>query len=467
MTGGVCMNKKMVDMTQGRILPVLLTFAVPMMLGSLFQDLYNLVDMTIAGYALGDAALASISATGALTQFTNSMSMGFNVGNAIVVSNSFGAGDMDKTRRSFAAMAELCVAMALVMTAILLAAVTPILRLISTPEALFSEARIYIVTILAGLTFSMLYNMFACAYRAVGNSKTPLYFLILSSVLNMILDYLFMVPLHWGVFGAAFATVLSQAISVVLSAVNFHRVYPELRIRKEDLGRTWETIREMFPIGISASLTNSVFAVGAVAIQGAVNALGAETIIAQGATRKIAMFAYLPSVSIANTVATFAAQNYGAKKIDRISQGIRTAIFFSFLCNIVTFAICGGLGGKLTALITNTKSDVVIHQAQTMLRITVPFIFCQTAIMSYRMSIQGMRRKLIPIMGTFIELIIRTTFALVITPMTDYRAIAWAEPASWIISGLSMLISYYVIAAKEKKHFLASENPYPNHRQPV
>lgn len=449
------MNKKMVDMTTGRILPVLLTFAIPMMLGSLFQDLYNLVDMTIAGYALGDSALAAISATGALTQFTNSMSMGFNVGNAIVISNAFGAGDMDKTRRSFAAMVELCIGMALAATALLLVFVTPILRLISTPEALFSEARIYIVTILSGLTCSMLYNMFACAYRSVGNSKTPLYFLILSSVLNMILDYLFMVPLQWGVFGAAFATVLSQAISVILSAVNFHRIYPELRIRREDLKNSGEIIREMLPIGFSSSLTNSVFAIGAVAIQGAVNSLGAETIIAQGATRKLAMFAYLPSVSIANTVATFAAQNYGAKKIRRISQGIHTAIFFSFLCNIVTFTVLALFGGKLTQLITNTQSEIVIHQAQTMLRITVPFVFCQTAIMSYRMSIQGMRRKLIPIMGTFIELVIRTTFALVITPVVGYTAIAWAEPASWILSGLSMLISYYIISGREAARFAA------------
>ena len=445
----------MTDMTQGRILPILLTFAVPMMLGSLFQDLYNLVDMTIAGYALGDAALASISATGALTQFTNSVSMGFNVGNAIVVSNSFGAGDLDKTRRSFAAMAELCVALALVLSAVLLAVLSPILRLISTPDNLLDGARVYMGTLLAGLLFSMLYNMFACAYRAVGNSRTPLYFLILSSVLNMVLDYVFMVPLHMGVFGAAFATVLSQAISVLLSALNFYRVYPELRIRREDLRSGWEIIREMFPIGFSASLTNSVFAVGAVAIQGAVNSLGAETIIAQGASHKISMFAYLPSVSIANTVATFAAQNYGAKKISRISQGIHTAIFFSFLCNIVTFTVLSIFGGRLTALITNTQDPVVIEQAQTIIRIVTPFIFCQTAIMSYRMSIQGMRRKLIPIMGTFIELVIRTSFALIVTPMTDYRAIAWAEPASWIISGSSMLISYYIIAAKEKKRLAA------------
>ena len=447
------MNKKMFDMTKGRILPVLLSFAVPMMIGSLFQDLYNLVDMTIAGYALGDSALAAISATGALTQFTNSMSRGFNIGNAIVVSNAFGAGDMEKTRRSFAAMAELCVFMALVATALLLIFVTPILRLISTPEDLLIDARIYIVTLLGGLICSMMYNLFECAYRSVGNSRTPLYFLILSSVLNVILDYLFMVPLHWGVFGAAFATVLSQAISVILSAVNFHRIYPELRIRREDLKKGREIIREMLPIGLSGSLTNSVFAIGAVAIQGAVNALGAETIIAKGASQKLAMFAYLPSVSIANTVATFAAQNYGAKKIRRISQGIHTAIFFSFLCNVVTFTVLAVFGGRLTQLITNTQSAVVIHQSQVMLWITVPFIFCQTAIMSYRMSIQGMRRKLIPIMGTFIELIIRTTFALVITPMIGYTAIAWAEPASWIISGLSMLISYYAIARKEQQRF--------------
>lgn len=452
------MNRKMYDMTQGKILPVLLTFAIPMMLGALFQDLYNLVDMTIAGYTLGDDALAAISATSGMMIFINSMSRGFNIGNAILVSNSFGAGDLQKTRKSFAAMAELCIAMAVTSTVLLLLVIGPLLRLISTPDNLFSDAKIYIVTIISGITAAMLYDMFACAYRAVGNSKTPLYFLILSSLLNMVLDYVFMVPLAMGVRGAALATIVSQAISAILSGINFYRSYPELRIRKEDLVGNGGIIREMLPIGFSSSLTNSVFAIGTVAIQGAVNALGAETIIAQGASRKIQMFAYIPSVSIANTIATFSAQNYGAKKIDRISKGIHTAILFSFCCNIVTFTVLFFFGGKLTALITNTQSAAVIKQSETMLRIIVPFIFCQTAIMSYRMSIQGMQRKIIPIMGTFIELIIRCVFALVITPVIGYVAIAWAEPASWITSGLSMLISYYVIAHKESVRLLSEAN---------
>ena len=452
------MNRKMYDMTQGKILPVLLTFAIPMMLGALFQDLYNLVDMTIAGYTLGDDALAAISATSGMMIFINSMSRGFNIGNAILVSNSFGAGDLQKTRKSFAAMAELCIAMAVTSTVLLLLVIRPLLRLISTPDNLFSDAKIYIVTIISGIIAAMLYDMFACAYRAVGNSKTPLYFLILSSLLNMVLDYVFMVPLAMGVRGAALATIVSQAISAILSGINFYRSYPELRIRKEDLVGNGGIIREMLPIGFSSSLTNSVFAIGTVAIQGAVNALGAETIIAQGASRKIQMFAYIPSVSIANTIATFSAQNYGAKKIDRISKGIHTAILFSFCCNIVTFTVLFFFGGKLTALITNTQSAAVIKQSETMLRIIVPFIFCQTAIMSYRMSIQGMQRKIIPIMGTFIELIIRCVFALVITPVIGYVAIAWAEPASWITSGLSMLISYYVIAHKESVRLLSEAN---------
>ncbi len=440
-------------MTRGRILPVLLTFAIPMMIGALFQDLYNLVDMTIAGYALGDDALAAISATSGMMIFINSMSRGFNIGNAILVSNSFGAGDLQKTRKSFAAMAKLCISMAVSVTVLLLLAIGPLLRLISTPDNLFSDAKSYIVTIISGITAAMLYDMFACAYRAVGNSKTPLYFLILSSLLNMLLDYVFMVPLSMGVLGAALATIVSQAISAILSGIIFYRSYPELRIRKEDLIGNGAIIREMLPIGFSSSLTNSVFAIGTVAIQGAVNALGSETIIAQAASRKTQMFAYIPSVSIANTIATFSAQNYGAKKIDRISKGITTAVLFSFCCNIVTFTALFFFGGRLTALITNTKSAAVIEQSETMLRIIVPFIFCQTAIMSYRMSIQGMQRKIIPIMGTFIELIIRCVFALVITPIIGYVAIAWAEPASWIISGISMLVSYYIIAHKEKVRF--------------
>lgn len=448
-------NRKMLDMTQGNILPVLLTFALPLMIGSLFQDLYNLVDMTIAGYTLGDNALASISSTGALNVFINSMVRGFAIGNSIVVSNAFGAGDMERTRRSTAAMLELCMIMAVAVTALLLFAIDPVLHLIATPAHLYQDAKTYIVTIICGISASMLYNMVACAFRAVGNSKTPLYFLILSSVLNMGLDYLFMVPMHMGVLGAALATVLSQLLSAVLSALSFYRSFPELRINLRDFLHNGDIVRDMFPIGFSGSLTNSVFAIGMVAIQGSVNNLGQETIIAQAATGKIEMFAFIPSVNIANTIATYSAQNYGAGKIDRITKGIHTAILFSFCCNIVTYTVIFLFGGSLAQLITNTDSPVVIEQAQTMLRIIVPFIFCQTGIMCYRMSIQGMRRKIIPIVGTFVELIIRTVFALIITPIFGFRAIAAAEPSSWIISGLLMLFCYYVIAHREKQRFAA------------
>ena len=439
------LNKNYLDMTAGPILAALVRFSVPMMIGGLFQDLYSMVDMTIAGYTLGDHAIAAISASAAILNMMNYSARGFNMGTSILVSNAFGEGDMEKTKKALIAMNVLSVIISVIFTTGFLVFLNPLLRMVNTPAELYDEAKLYALIIIVGLFFCMFYNVFACAFRALGNSKLPLYYLIFTSVLNIILDYVFIVWFRWGVAGAAWATIFSQLVSAVLSGISFFRLFPEMRFSLSEIKDVWSIIPDMFTVGISVAVTNSIYAIGAVAIQGAVNALGSETIIAQSAAQKVRMFATIPSGNIASACATFAAQNYGARNYDRIRKGLLTGVGFSAAINVVTYIIVFFLGGPLTRLITNTASDQVVYMSATMLRIECLFIWAQTAVMGYRMSIQSLKRKIVPMLGTGIELVIRTLFAFVVTPLIGFRAISYAEAASWLISGASMVISFYIL----------------------
>ncbi len=444
-------NRNYGDMTRGAILPILWKFALPLMLGGLFQDLYSIADMTIAGHTLGDHALAAISATGAVIMMMNYAAMGFNLGNSILMSNAFGEGNMDKTRKAFCVMIELALAYSVVMTTVFLSLLGALMQTVNTPAELFADSRTYAIVIISGLTCNMAYNLFAGAFRALGNSKMPLYLLIFSSFLNIILDYTLIVVFRLGVAGAAFATIFSQLISAALSAFFFFKKFPEMRIRKEDLKGNGAMAKDMFMVGISVAITNSIFAIGAVAIQGAINSLGSDTIIAQSSCSKILAFAAIPSMNIANTVSTFAAQNFGAKQYDRITKGLGVSMCMTFAINLLTFTVIFIFGDDLVRLITNTKNENVVHMAQTMLNIECAFIWAQTAVMGFRMCIQSLKRKIIPMCGTAVELVIRCFFAFILTPVIGFKAIALAEPTSWLISGAVMVVSYFIIIRKLKK----------------
>lgn len=451
-------NKHYTDMTVGPIAPILLRFALPLMVGGLFQNLYNLADMTIAGHILGDSALASISAVNALMTLMTQTAIGFNVGNAILVSNAFGEGDLNKARINVTSMTQLCVLVTLFISSAFVLFLKPLMRLVNTPEDLFEGAYVYILTISLGLIANMAYNLYACAFRAFGNSKMPLYFLIFSSMMNIVLDLLFIAVFHWGVFGAAFATVLSQALAAGLSGTMFYRMFPEMHPQKGDFKAGMTVWKKMFGIGAAAALTNSVFSIGMVAIQGAANSLGESTIIAKGAASKIRMFAVLPSVNLANTIASFAAQNYGAKKYDRITKGTWTAVGLSAMINVVTYTIAFFLAGTMVRLITGTENPEVIRQSEIMLRIELAFIWAQTAIMSFRFSIQGLNYKVIPIIATVIELCTRCICAFWLVKPLGFIAIPIAEPFSWLVCGSAMCAAYYVLIGKVKARDAAALN---------
>lgn len=381
----------------------------------------------------------------------NTSIRGLTIGDSLPMSAAFGEGDMEKTRKCFAGTVKIALIMALVMIAVLLIPINPLLKLVNTPEHLMKDARAYIVIIIVGIISTMAYHMFEADFRALGNSKIPLLVLIMCSLLNIGLDFLFIMVFQWGVPGAAIATVLSQLISAAVSGFLFFKMNPEMHISLSDFKGDGEIIKDMFPIGLSSMATLSIFAVGAFAVQGAVNSLGDATIVAKTAMQNINKFATIPSVSICNALATFAAQNYGAKKFKRIQSSVLWAMLASFVINIMTFAIIYFTGPWLVRTITNTDSEEVVHQAYQMSLLVIAFVWAQTMIMGYRQSIQGMKRKIIPIIGTTIELFTRCFCAFFLIPKIGYIGIAIAEPFSWIVSGIVMVVSFYIILNKVKK----------------
>lgn len=309
---------RVLDMTHGKTISLLLRFSLPLFLGNLLQQLYNLADTSIAGNLLGDAALAQIGATAALYSLIINAAFGLNNGLGLSVSRSFGAGDEKRMRQSVSWMVELSMLSALVLTAAFLLLRKGIVSALQIPADTVEGALRYLTVILAGIPFSMLYNLESALLQAVGNSVVPLLFLLFSSLLNVGLDLLFMGPLAMGVQGAAIATILSQGVSALLSGIYILKNYPELRFSKDDHASGRKYASGMLWAGVSMALMSAIYNIGSVVLQGSINALGNVYIAAQVGARRLAEFFYMPGGSLATAMATFASQNFGAgKRADR------------------------------------------------------------------------------------------------------------------------------------------------------
>ena len=306
-------KSRVLDMTQGDPFRLVLQFSMPLFCSNLLQQLYNLTDTALAGHLLGSAALAEIGATAALYGLIMNFAFGMNNGLALTVSRYFGAGDESGIRRAVGWMVTLSAAVSLVLTGCSLLGRDALLTVLQVPAQAWGGASAYLTVILLGIPLTMLYNMEAALLRAVGNSVTPLLFLLFSSVLNVGLDAAFMGPLGLGVRGAAIATVLAQGISAVLGVVYILRGYPELRFTPRQLGAaTRRAVTSMFWAGLSMGLMSAIYNLGSVALQSSINALGSVYITAQTAARRLAELYFIPGGALGIGVATFSSQNLGA-----------------------------------------------------------------------------------------------------------------------------------------------------------
>lgn len=431
------------DMTTGDPVRLILAFAIPILVGNLFQQVYNVVDTMVAGHFLGDGAIAAIGATSSLYALLFNMCIGMNNGYAIVVTQAFGAHDRQRLRQSIAGMFLLNAATAAVVTAFALRFLRPLLRFLNTPDSIFDDAYRYIWVVCAGLVATIAYNMFAGIMRAMGNSRTGLCFLIFSSGLNIALDLLMVVGLRMGVRGAAVATVLAQGISALLSGRYVARHYREVFPTRRDLQVPGGILRELFTTGLGMALMLCVVNVGSIVYQRANNDLGEAVITAHTAVRRLLELSYQPMSGIATAVSTFVGQNWGARQPARIRQAMRKAIWMELAWCAFIGTVIFAFGEELVRLTTGSTTPAVLSNAVMGLRCNVscyPFLgilFC------LRTSMQAMGRKTAPIISSVVELVIKMAFAHWVIPRLGYFGTCITEPIAWIVM-MSFLAAVYL-----------------------
>lgn len=406
-------KSRVLDMTQGDPFRLVLQFSMPLFCSNLLQQLYNLTDTALAGHLLGSAALAEIGATAALYGLIMNFAFGMNNGLALTVSRYFGAGDESGIRRAVGWMVTLSAVVSLVLTGCSLLGRDALLTVLQVPAQAWGGASAYLTVILLGIPLTMLYNMEAALLRAVGNSVTPLLFLLFSSVLNVGLDAAFMGPLGLGVRGAAIATVLAQGISAVLGVVYILRGYPELRFTPRQLGAaTRRAVTGMFWAGLSMGLMSAIYNLGSVALQSSINALGSVYITAQTAAR-------------------------------RIWQSVKAALAIYFVWWVFVMAFTFLLGGAAIRGITGSTDEVIISNALLYLKISAPVIPPMAVLVILRNMLQGIRHTVEPLLASGLELVGKVIFAVWLVPVRGYRAVCFCEPTTWVVCFVFILLAVW------------------------
>lgn len=430
------------DLTTGKTWKLLLAFALPTLLSNVFQQFYNLTDTAIAGHILGDNALVAIGASSTINSLVLSFAWGLNGGFGIIIAQSFGAKDNNKLKKSVAISLLINVIFSLFVLIVSVFASKPMLKLLNTPAARLDEANSYIAVILAFIIVPMLYNLEAVILRSLGDSKTPLYFLIFSSVLNIVLDYVLIKFTNMGVMGAAVATVLAQFLSVVLCFIVILKNFKIIKLSKEDFKFSSALFKNMMGAGMAMAIMNSIFSIGSIIMQGSINALGDDIIAAHLGSRKVAEMFMQPLVTIGTACSTFVGQNYGAGKIGRIKESIKYSTLYSLIWSVITFFILWFSGGQIARLVTGSVSQIVFENTQMYLRVNAPFYFVLGLLFTLRFSIQSVDRKVPPIVSSTMELASKIAAAYLFIPLWGYFGACIAEPLSWTLGAIYLLFVF-------------------------
>ena len=436
-------------LTEGTPWKQILLFSIPIFWGNIFQLLYSLVDTKIVGSTLGTEALAAVGSVSTLhtlmTGFLNGLTLGFS----LITAMCFGADNMKRLKKSFAMTMELGVMTTTVLVVALMLVLQPLLHLLNVPEEQFAMSYAYISVLIVGLFATGLYNVCANTLRAIGDSLTPLLFLILATVSNIGLDYLFILAFHMGVQGAAYATVLAQLISVVLCFIRIFRKFPVLHLQKSDFRPEKELIVEMYKSGLSMGLMSCLVSIGTIMLQSAINTFGTTMIVAHTAARKVFEIMSLPMSVLGSAMATYCGQNYGAKRFDRIRQGIRASLLIAAIWSVAVFIICHTVEGALIRFVASTTDAEVIYWGSMYLKVDMSFIVVCGVIVILRNSMQGFGDRVIPVFSSCIELAGKIIFAFVFAPMFAYWGIIWAEPVVWIAMVIPLIVKVVHTLKKE------------------
>ena len=431
----------MKNLTHGKPLKLILLFAIPLFIGQLFQLFYSLVDTRIVGSILGDEALAAVGATSSLSEMLLSLLNGLTNGFALIIAAFFGADDTKNMKKAVGGTVLLGVISSICISVVCLLFLSPILRFMNVSDDLMPQAKSYISIILAGLLAATLYNVCAAILRAIGDSFTPLIFLIISTFLNIFLDYAFIRYLQMGVAGAAFATVISQALSAFMCFLYMRKKYPSLTLAKKDFSIPVEIYRKLLATGLSMGFMVSFVNLGSLALQTAINTFGQNTIVAHTAARKVTSIFMLPFSVLGATLATFCSQNLGAGKYSRIKTGVRDTLLVTFAWCAVVIAAAYTISPILIRLITASSEKEVIDTATLYLKVNTAFYFIPAVICLFRNSMQGFGDNKTPVFSSTLELVGKIAIAFLLAPAIGYMGIIVSEPIVWIIMVIPLIIN--------------------------
>ncbi len=432
----------MKDLTKGNIVRLLLAFSIPLLIGNVFQQLYNVVDTKVVGELLGEDALAAIGAGSPIFDLIISSLNGMGNGFGIVVSKYYGAKDMKKMRQAVASSVVLCAIICVAVTVLAMFLIRPMLLLIHTPEDIMPQCIAYIRFIILFMTVTAAYNLCASILRALGDTIRPLIFLAIATVINIGLDLLFVGSLHFGVQGAAYATVIAQAVSFLCCMVYIIIKCPELHLKRSDFVFEKALLTDLIGQGAAMAFMLCFVSVGTLILQSAINKFGTKIIAAHTIARKLSGIGMMPFSTLGVAAATFTGQNYGANKLHRIREGIRDAILLSWIWSVVVIVAVYLAAPMLIHLISGATTQEIVDTAQWYLRFDTPFYFVLGIVIVVRNALQGLGHKAVPMIASGIELLGKLAVAWLLADRMGYFGIIISEPVVWILMALLLGIAF-------------------------
>lgn len=440
-------NARTKDLTTGSPLKLMLSFMLPMMFGMIFQQFYSMVDTIVVGNFIGVDALAGVGSTGSINFLVLGLCTGICSGFAIPVAQKFGEKDFDGLRRFVGNMIWLTVLIAGTVTLITTILCRHILTWMDTPAEVFQYAYDYLFIIFLGIPATMLYNLLSGILRSLGDSKTPLFFLIMSSLLNVCLDILFILTFNMGVAGAAWATLLSQLISGLLCLIYMVKKFPILHLNKHELALDSSYVTQLLAMGLPMGMQFSITAIGSILVQAAVNGIGPAAMAAVTAANKVSMLFSCVFDAMGSTSATFAGQNIGAGKPERVHKGIKDLLLLGCVCSVVIFVVLYFWGANLTMLFLNSEdgavTDQVIPMSRQFLLTNAAFYVFLLIVNVVRATIQGLGYSRVAVFAGVFEMFARGSIALCLVPIFGFSAVCFASPAAWITADLFLFPTYY------------------------
>ena len=428
------------DMTVGNPMKIIFGFTLPIFIGNVFQQFYNMADAVIVGKFVGNKALAAVGSTGTIMFLIYGFVVGMTAGFTVLTAQKFGAGDMKGMRKTVAGAGILSFVVGALLTILFMAFMKPLLILMNTPSDIFADAYSYIMIVSGGILAQMLYNLLSSILRALGNSKLPLVFLIISALLNIVLDLVFIVGFGMGAKGAAVATVIAQGVSGILCLFYIIAKIPILHLKREDLDVGSTIYKNQLRIGVPMALQYSITAIGTMMVQSSLNILGSTLVAAYTAAGKIEQVVTQAYVAMGTTMATYAAQNMGAGSVKRIREGFKACTVIG-----VVYSFIMTVGKYMTYLFVSEDVDIIMNSVDIYLKCIGIFFIPLAVVNIYRNGIQGLGYGLLPMMAGVAELIGRGVVAVIAGAKRSYPGVCLAGPAAWVLAGGLLIVMYYFI----------------------